>query len=298
MYGNGCLLQMPIKNINMKIKSILKKAEKEKKAVGQFNFSDYSQLKGIIAAIQKTGYPAILGNSEKEADFIGLETAVALRDLFRKQNKISVFLNLDHGKSEFIVKKACRIGYDMVHFDGSSLSLKENIKRTKKIVRYARKYNVLVEGEVGVLGTESSKLYKEDFKIEEKNLTDPKEAEIFVKETGIDYLAVSIGNFHGMKIKGKNPKIQIERLKEIKKRIGNKFIVLHGGSGIPDSDIKKAIKEGIVKININTEIRKVFTEKLRETLNSNKEEIVPYKYFPPVINEVQKKVENKIKLFQ
>jgi len=282
----------------MNLRYFFKKANKEKWAIGQFNFSALPQLKGIVEAAQDLKSPIILGTSEGESKFIGLETTVALRDALRKKTNLPIFLNLDHGKSEGLIKLACKLGYDMVHFDGSKMKLSENIKQTKKIVKFAKKFGVLVEGEVGILGTESSKIYKEDFKIKEEYLTKPEEAERFVKETGVGCLAVSIGTFHGMKIKGENPRIRLERLKEIRRKTKGVFLVLHGGSGTQAADIKKAIEIGIVKININTEIRRAFTENLRRTLNKNSEEIVPYKYFSPVVQKVQKVVEKKIKLFK
>ncbi len=281
----------------MKLQGFLKKAQKEKWALGQFNFSTLSQLKGIIQAAQKLKSPLILGTSEGESKFLGLEQTVALRDAFRKQTQLPYFLNLDHGKSVDFVKKACKIGYDAVHFDGSQLSLEENIKKAKQVVEYAKNFEVLVEGEVGILGTESSKIYKSKFEIKEENLTDPTQAERFIRETGVDSLAPSIGTFHGLSKKEKNPHIQLDRLKEIKERTADKFLVLHGGSGTPRGDIEKAVKMGVVKVNINTELRLAFTDTLRKVLKKNPDKITPYKYLPEVVSKVQKVVENKIKLF-
>ncbi|MBU4205098.1 class II fructose-bisphosphate aldolase, partial [Patescibacteria group bacterium] len=118
----------------------------------------------------------------------------------------------------------------------------------------------------------------------------------YIKETGVDGLAVSIGNFHGVSIKG-NPKLDTERLKQIRKLIKESFLVLHGGSGIKKQDIKKAIKLGIVKININTELRLAYTKTLKKALQINPKETTPYKYLPSAIRAVQKVVEEKILLF-
>jgi len=118
---------------------------------------------------------------------------------------------------------------------------------------------------------------------------------VFLKETKVNVLAVNVGTFHGMKASGKNPRIDLERLKKIKKKIGHTPLVLHGGSGTPKQDIKKAVKIGISDIHINTELRLAFTESLKKILEGN--EIVPYKYMPKVIEKVQKIVEEKIKLF-
>ncbi|MEA3292964.1 MAG: class II fructose-bisphosphate aldolase [Patescibacteria group bacterium] len=279
------------------LKKILKRAQKNHYAIGQFNFSTFEQLEAIVKATNKFKSPIILGTSEGESEFLGLKQAVALLRVYRDKTGVPFFLNLDHGKSFDYIKKAIDSGYDAVHFDGSNLPLKENIEISKRVVKYAKKFNVLVEGEVGRIGTESSKIYKQIFEINEEDLTKPEEAEEFVRKTGVDSLAVGIGTFHGIESFGKNPKIRISRLKEIKSQTKDCFLVLHGGSGTLKSDIKKAIKFGIVKININTELRVAYTKGLREVLKQNPEEITPYKYFPKVIKSVQKIVEEKLKLF-
>jgi len=279
----------------MTLLDYLKKAQRECWAIGQFNFSTLSQLKGIIEAAKKMRAPIILGTSEGESKFLGLRQAVTLRNVFQKETGLSVFLNLDHGKSFEYLKEACDSGYEAVHFDGSKLPIEENIEKTKEVVKHAKKFGILVEGEVGVIG-ETSKVY-EEFGLKEEDLTNPEEAEKYIKETGVDSLAVSIGTFHGIMVRGENPRINLERLKEIKERTGDKFLVLHGGSGTPEEDIEKAIELGIVKVNINTELRLAYTNTLKKVLEENPKEIKPYKYLPEVIEAVQKVVEEKIQLF-
>jgi len=287
------------------LKYYLKKAQKEKWAIGQFNFSTGSQLKGIIRAAENLRSPVILGTSEGESKFFGLKEAVALRNALRKKGRpgghpgrpLPIFLNLDHGKSFEYLKEAIDCGYDMVHFDGSKLLLEENIKTTKQVVKYAKWREVLVEGEVGIIETDSSKVYNEKFKIKEELLTNPVESVKYIDKSKIDLLAVSIGNFHGIEAGGQNPKLLLNRLAEIKKAVKNTFLVLHGGSGTLEEDIKKAIDLGIVKININTEIRIAYTNALRKSLQENPNEIVPYKYLQNTVEVAQKLVEEKIKLF-
>jgi len=280
-----------------KLKYYFQKALKEKWALGHFNFSNLEILRAIITAAKRLKAPVIVGTSEGESKFFGLEQAVALTKIYREATGLPIFLNLDHGKSFEYIKRAIEAGYDAVQFDGSSLSLKENIRLTKEVVGYARKFGVLVEGEVGALGTESSKIYEKPFKIEEKNLTDPDQAEKFLKETKVDSLAVNIGTFHGVQASGGNPRIRLQRLKEIKNKAGDTPWVLHGGSGTSEKDIKAAIKLGVVKININTELRKAYTNSLRKVLKKRPKEVVPYKYLPEVEKAVQKVVEDKIQLF-
>lgn len=284
---------------NMKnLKYYFKKAQKEGWALPQFNFSDFTQVKGVVEACKKLNSPVILGTSEGESKFFGLEEAVAIRDVLRKKTGLPIFLNLDHGRSFEYLKKAIDAKYDMVHFDGSKLALEENIKISKQVKNYAWWKDVLVEGEVGMLGTESSKIYSEKFEIKEENLTRPEDALKYVKETKVDLLAVSVGNFHGIEVSGIDPNLRLDLLEKIQKTIWQKAtLVLHGGSGTPENDIKNAIKSGIVKININTELRLAFSGNLRRSLDSDKNEIVPYKYLPKAQEAVEKCAEYKIRLF-
>ena len=176
---------------------------------------------------------------------------------------------------------------------------------TKKVVDYVKKKNpkIIVEGELGYLRG-SSELHSK-IEIKEEDLTDPDQALEFIEKTGVDSLAVAIGNIHGIikksnssSLEYKNPHLYLSRLKQIKEKVKDKvFLVLHGGSGTPESDIKKSIDLGIVKVNINTEIRSAFSNTLRKVLKEKKNEIVPYKIMPDVIEAVEKVVTKKIKLF-
>jgi len=278
------------------LKDYSDKAQKEGWAIGHFNFSNSELLKAIIEAAKKLKSPVILGTSEGESKSLGLKQAVFMINSYRKETGLPIFLNLDHGKSFGYIKKAVDAGYDSVHFDGSDLSLFENIKITKKVVEYAHKKKVLVEGEVGFIKG-SSEILKKAPQIKKEDLTDPKEAEKFVKETKVDRLAVNIGTFHGMRASGRNPHINLKRLKEIRERLGEMPLVLHGGSGTPKEDIKTSLKLGVANIHINTELRVAYTEALRQILKQKLKETTPYKYMPQVIEAVQKVVENKIRLF-
>lgn len=278
------------------LKYYFNKAQKEKWAIGQFNFSDFSQMKAIVDACNNLKSPLILGTSEGESKFFGLEEAVALRNVLRKKTGLPIFLNLDHGKSFEYLKSVIDAGYDMVHFDGSKLPLEENIKLSKEVVKYAKWHGVLVEGEVGRIGSDSSKVYTEKFEIKEEDLTNPGQAKDYIVKTKTDLLAISVGTFHGIDVTGESPHIRLERLEKIKNETKDKFLVLHGGSGTPDQDIAGAIKLGIVKININTELRVAFAENLKTALVAG--EIVPYKFLLEAKKSVEKIVEEKIKLFR
>jgi fructose-bisphosphate aldolase class II len=273
----------------------LERAHAEKWAIGQFNFSDWSQVKGILAAAQNLKSPVILGTSEGESHFVGLEEAAAMRDVLRKKTGLPIFLNLDHGKSFEYLKEAIEAGYDMVHFDGSKLPLEDNTEISRKVVEFAAKKGVIVEGEVGRIGTDASKVYEGKFEIKEEDLTKVKEAQDYLKEAGVSVLAVSIGTFHGIDASGVSPHLKLDRLKELTDALSI-GLVLHGGSGTPDEDVKKAIQLGIVKININTETRLAYAHAIKHALNEGSE-ITPYKYLQEPINAVQKVIEEKIRLF-
>jgi ketose-bisphosphate aldolase len=260
----------------MKLKDYFKKARKEKWAIGQFNFSTLEQLRAILSAAKEMHSPVILGASEGESNYFGLEEAVALVKISRKKYGVEVFLNLDHGKDIDVIKKAINFGYDAVHFDGSFLPIEENKEIAKKIVKYAKKKGVLVEGEIESIGAKSN-----------VSLSDVRD---FVKKTGVDSLAIAIGSKHACY---ENIVLDIEKLKEFSQLAS--FLVLHGGSGIPDDQVKKAIENGIVKININTELRMLWKKGIKEAIAD--EEIKPYKILEKIGGPIQRKVEEKIKIF-
>ncbi|MDD4467214.1 MAG: class II fructose-bisphosphate aldolase [Candidatus Paceibacterota bacterium] len=262
--------------------SYFEKAKKEKFAVGQFNFSTIEQMKSIIRAAKKMESPVILGTSEGEGKFFGLKEAFAMKEIINLEYNVPVFLNLDHGKNFDFIKTAVDIGYDSVHYDGSLLPFDENIKRTKEIVRYAKKRGVLVEGELGVIKDKSS--------VSKKDFTSLSKVERFVKETNVDLLAISIGNVHG--VYAKMPSLDLDLLSEIRKKT-EIFLVLHGASGLKNEDIKNCIKRGIVKTNINTELRNVWKESLKKELSSK--EIKPYKILEKTEKVLEKRVIEKIK---
>lgn len=279
------------------LKYYLKKAQKEFFAIPQFNISTPEQIKGIVLAAKNLKSPLILGTSEGESKFLGLKQAVAFRDILKKETDLPIFLNLDHGKNIDYIEQAIDVGYDMVHFDGSKLPFQENIKITKQIKKYAKWRGVLLEGEIGIIGTESSKIYSESPEIKQENLTNPLQAKEYILKAKPDLLAIAIGNIHGIVENQTNPRIKLDVLKEIKNLCKNSFLVLHGGSGCNKNDIKESIKLGIVKININTELRMAYTNTIKSFFNKNPQEIVPYKYLEPTIYAIKDVCQEKIKLF-
>src|SRR3989338_855362 len=250
------------------LSEILFQARKNNRAIGHFNISNLEQLRAIMEAAKKFNAPVMIGLSEGERKFVGLKQAVAMVKSFKEEYGLPVFLNPDHSHSVESAKDAFDAGFDSVHIDLSKLSFKENINGAKKEV----------------------------IKIKPEDLTKPEEAVEFADKTGIDRFAGAYGNSHGISLD--EPALDIERIKAVRKTLPEKVVmVLHGGSGIPDSQIKEAIKAGIANIHINTEIRTAYAEALRKFLADNPEETTPYKILAPAAEAIQKKVEEKLKLF-
>jgi fructose-bisphosphate aldolase class II len=276
---------------------IMKKALEGKYTVGQFNASTDEQIKATVEVAQELKSPVIIGTSESERKFIGTKQAVALIKSWQEQTNLPIILNADHCKTFESIKQAVDAGYTGVHFDGSGLDFEKNVKITKQVVDYAKSKDtdILVEGEMGYLRGGSE--IHEKIEIKQEDLTKPDQAKEFVEKTGIDSLAIAIGNIHGVESDKENPPLYLDRLQEIQKAVPNTFLVLHGGSGTPEKDIKKAIQLGVVKVNINTELRIAYSEGLKEVIKEHPEEIKPYKILAPSVEAMKKIVEEKIKLF-
>ncbi len=268
-------------------------------AIGHFNFAEVSVLRAMAAAAAKLGVPVIAGTSEGERDFLGVKQAVALVRSLRAEG-VPIFINADHTKSFKWAKEAVDAGYDAILFDGGSLSFEQNVKETRKVVEYAKFKNseIVVEGELGYIGSSSKILQKipKGAAIEEAQLTKAKEAAQFVKETGVDLLAPAVGNIHGMLASGNEPRLDLKRIKAIKKSAGIP-LVLHGASGNSDEDLVGAVKAGISIIHISTEIRVAWRKALDNFLAADKNELAPYKILKIAQIAAEEVVEKKLKVF-
>jgi fructose-bisphosphate aldolase class II len=224
---------------------------------------------------------------------------VALVKALREHYNYPIYLNADHTYSFERVKEAVDAGYDAVIFDGTKLPLEENIIQTKKCVEYAKSVNpnILVEGEIGYIGT-SSKLLDElpEGVDPEHAVTTTEELKRYVSETGVDLVAPAVGNLHGMLKGGKNPNLNIARIKELREA-GGVPMVLHGGSGISDKDFTDAIQAGIAIVHINTEIRVAYRDGIKTALAENPDEIAPYRYMKQGADGVAKVVTERLRLF-
>ncbi len=287
--------------MKMKIKTLKKitqEANENKTAIGHFNISNIEALWAIFRAAQKVGVPVIIGLSEGERKFVGTKQASALVKSIREEYNYPIFINADHCRSFESLKEAVDAGFDAVIFDGAQLPLEENIEITKKCVKYARLVNpeILVEGELGYIGTSSKMLDEIPEGVSSLNHTTIEDAKRFVEETGVDLFSPSIGNIHGMLKSSKNPELNIERIREISEAIPAQ-LVLHGGSGISDKNFKDAIEAGIRIVHINTEIRRAYRQALEESLKNNPEEIAPYRIMQASVNAMRDVVEKRLNLF-
>ncbi len=225
----------------------LKHARVHQYALGAFNVLDTHFLRALFAAAQQQRSPFIINIAEVHFKYLSLDTLVEAVKYEAARHDIPVVLNLDHGLHFEAVVQALRLGFTSVMFDGSTLDYDENVRQTREVVKMCHAVGVSVEGELGAVGgDEGGALYGH---ADEAFFTDPAKARDFVDRTGIDALAVAIGNSHG-KYKGE-PKLDFARLEAIRQQTGLP-LVLHGGSGISDADFRRAISLGIHKINFYT----------------------------------------------
>lgn len=273
--------------------TLYKKAKKGDYAVGAFNTSNIEITKAIVETAEKLKSPVIIETSEGEMEHIGADILVAEVKALAKRSKIPIVLHLDHGKGFESAREAIRAGYNSIHIDGSVLRFDENVRLTKAVTELAHNNKVFVEGEVDHISGGSMR-HKGNPEVNKRGLADPDRIKVFVEKTKVDMLAVSIGNVHG--IYDTPPSLDFERLEGIASKVKKPFS-LHGGSGIPKNQIKRAISGGIVKINVNTELRMAFKEGMLNEFDLRPDEVVPYKYLPAGAEAVARVVEGKIKLF-
>lgn len=274
------------------LKEVLKEANDLNMAVGAFNTHNLEMLPAIIKAAVKEKTPVIVQTSCGTANYIGHKNLVSICKSMADEYGAEVVLHLDHAKDYDEIRKAIDAGYSSVMFDGSSLPLKENILGTKRVVAYAKKYGVSVEAELGTVGgTEDGIAVARD----EVRYTDPADAVEFVKQTGIDALAVAIGTNHGQYKSKTN--INFERLKEIKDVVDIP-LVIHGGTGVKEEDVKKVIDLGIRKFNVGTELLVGWNRESKTCYDEHKENISNRENVVPCLNVIEEIVSRKIKLFK
>jgi fructose-bisphosphate aldolase class II len=242
----------------------------------------------------------MVGVSEGEREFTGVQQAAALVRAIRDEYNYPIFLNADHTHSIAHAEEAAKAGFDEIIFDGSALPFEENIKQTRKAIDAIKSINpaILVEGEIGWIGASSAVIDKVPEGV--GVLTTPEEARQFVDATKVDVLAPAVGNMHGMLASMVHGNVQkrlnIERIAEIK-AAAKIFMTLHGGSGTNDDDFKRAIKAGMTIVHVNTEIRIAWRRGVEAGLAAEPNEVAPYKILTPAVEAVKKVVSSRLALF-
>ncbi len=291
-------------------KKILQKAQKGKYAVGAFNIYNIETLKSAIKAAENLNSPIIIQTSESAIEYAGLNILVSMMRIAAQAAKVPVAVHLDHGRNIALIKKCINSGYTSVMIDASHFPFEKNISLTTDIVKHAHPKKISVEAELGIIGG------KEDDLEGTAWCTEPKQAVEFVRRTKIDSLAVAIGTSHGA-FKNKGDKLRLDILKKIRSLVSIP-LVLHGASlvqnkdlkkaisirmtigkaqGIPKNQIIKAIKLGICKINVDTDLRIAFSIALREYAQKHPESINPRDSLSYAEQATQKSVEEHLILF-
>jgi fructose-bisphosphate aldolase class II len=282
------------------LREVLEAAERSRVAVGHFNFSDLVTLKAVATTAGELAVPVMVGVSEGERAFLGVRLAAAAVKTYRDELGLSLFLNADHTHSLANAEDAARSGFDEIIFDRSELPIEENVKQTRRAVEAIKSINpsILVEGEIGYIGTSSEILAE----IPEGMgaLTTPEEARQFVTATGVDVLAPAVGNMHGLlhsMVQGHARKrLDIARITELKEATGI-FMTLNGGSGTNDDDFRGAIRAGINIVHINTELRVAWRRGLETALVTHRDAVAPYKILPGPFEAVREVVRARLQLF-
>lgn len=293
----------------------LKQAKEGHYAIGHFNFATEDVLRGIVEASRDAGASCVMvGTSEGETNFVGMNEAAALVGALREDLNYPVFLNADHFKSFEKCKEAIDAGYDSIIIDpaqsnsadrqkrgqtlggASASSLEERIRITRQVVDYCRSVNpdISVEGELGYLRGSSE--VQQKIEISPADYSKPEEVADFVSKTGVDRMAIVFGNIHGI-VTDQEEKLDIGHFSKIVAVESRPYYVLHGASGLKDEDITAAIKAGITNVHFNTELRVAYRNEIDKQFHAHPNETTPYKYLGPAVDEIKKLVAQKIKLF-
>lgn len=273
------------------LNDLFKNINKNKvKAYGAFNLHCYEMILPFFQASKEINIPIIMQISTGTAQYIGYKLLADSVKSLSETSGMDICLHLDHCSKEESIKEAIDSGFSSVMIDGSALPIDDNIKLTKRVVEFAHGVGVSVEGEIGTIGGNEDGIKAN---IDASMYTEPKDALRFYKETGIDAMAISIGTAHGL-YKGK-ANISFEKLKEIKE-LTNAPLVLHGGTGVSNEDIKKCVEYGINKVNVGTELNAAWIEKAKETFKNGKFSDSLRNLLIPANNSVKEVLLDKIKL--
>lgn len=275
------------------LREVLAEANALNMAVGAFNTHNLEMLPAIIRAAVAQKTPVIIQTSEGTASYVGHRNLVAVANSMADEFGVDVVLHLDHAKNFDEIRKALDAGYSSVMYDGSSLPFKENILGTKRVVDYASKTNASVEGELGTVGGTEDGIAVAQADV---HYTEPEQAVEFIEKTGIDALAVAIGTNHGQYKSKTN--ISFEQLEKIRDAVNGFPLVIHGGTGVKEEDVRRVIDLGIRKFNVGTELLVNWNITSRDAYNEHKENTSNRNNVVPALEVVQSIVEHKIQLFK
>jgi fructose-bisphosphate aldolase class II len=273
-------------------KAILDVANEHSFAVPAFNISDWAMFQGIVEISEETDAPLLVAIHPDEVRHIGREMITGIIERSHRSS-VPIAIHWDHGATYEQILEAIRFGFTSVMIDGSLKPFEENVAISRKVTDSAHALGLSVEAELGTIGANDS--YAEAGSAE-IIYTDPDDAVTFVEQTGVDSLAVAIGTFHGLYPAHLKPELRLDLLKEIKSRVQIP-LVLHGGSGNPDDEIREAARIGINKINISTDIKIAYHNKMREVLGNDPKMREPNAIQPACIEAMKVVAAQKIELF-
>jgi fructose-bisphosphate aldolase class II len=272
------------------LRQLLTEYKSTGRAIPAFNIDSFEIYQAIEDSVKETGLPCIVQLSPGEDKFIHAERLFVLAKKAQLDG-LPIYLNMDHGQDQLRLEKLISLGFDMVHFDGSKMDYLSNLETSQKFIHNLKNHYSETLFEV-----EFDKINLVDSKVSKNSFTDPTKALEFITQTNADLLAVSIGNLHGISLK--LPEIiDLDLLSKIKNKIPeDKFITLHGGSGISPDQLSEAIKLGVVKININTELRNNFNHSISQIYSKDFSQKV-YENFSPAIDDLKNIIKSKLLLF-
>lgn len=286
-----------IRNNCVKARKLISKCKEEQFAVGAFNLDNQETLKAVCRAALAKNSPVLVEVSHEEAESMGLDNVRDMVDNYKQELGLEIYINLDHSPTVEAAIDGIEAGFEFINLAGISpqTSLDEFIGKTRQVVNYARLTGAIVESEPHFFDIDSSiHTRRVNYSEIKKTFSDPKEAKEFVDATGIDIYAAAIGNLHGVY---PAPKVLDIELLKIINEATDCSISLHGGSGTPEHYFKHAIKTGVVKVNVHTDMRTAFRSALEKALKDNPNEISVTKLMDSVISSVQAVVEEKIDMF-
>ncbi len=280
------------------LRNVIEDYKKQSRALGHFNISDSNQLEAIARASKETHLPTIVALSEGERAFFPISHAKALVDIYNEEGA-QLYLSADHTYSVEKVAAAFHDGVDAVVVDGAQRLFDENVALVRQCVALGKTQNreVLVEGELGYIGTSSTVLptLPEGVAVTEDMMTQPDRLNDFVLQTGIDLVAPSVGNVHGIVTSGQ-PKLAIDLIGRLAQMV-DVPLVLHGGSGSSDEEFVQAIEAGVSIIHINTDIRLLYRNGLQDSIAQHPDVVAPYKFIEPVVETLKAYLAQKMHLF-